>query len=312
MRTGNSNSWLLLVSTVAFVVAPATVMAGKPDDAERAQEFFDRGAQYYFEEEYSKALVEFYRAQTAHEHPVFKYNIAMSYLRLGQLENAREAAIEAQAMDEAPSPENRANTSSIVVSVNTVEHAGSVAEAVAQADEAVDEDEFDEDLLVGDDLDDDEIDEDLLVEGELDEERIEKDEDRPDDEVDELAVRERDDELEESSFGLLGWTGIGSLTIAAASLGGAVFTNRQINDEWAELKAKEAGEIDRGSFEERREDIAGLQTRGQILLFSGVGLATLGTTLVVTDLVRGGSNETGDLALTPSVDRPAINLSVRW
>ncbi|MFB6373207.1 MAG: hypothetical protein ABEN55_08860 [Bradymonadaceae bacterium] len=64
-----------------------------------AQKHFDRGAEYYVDEKFSKAIVEFRKAQNLHPHPLFLYNIVRAYVRIGQCSNALEYARKLESAD---------------------------------------------------------------------------------------------------------------------------------------------------------------------------------------------------------------------
>ena len=104
------------------------------EDLERAQEHFDRGAQLYFEGEFSRAAVEFRRAHNFHPHPLFLYNIALMYKRLGRHEDALEAARQALEMDTALPPTEDARNKGIIVAVETSLLGQTIADEIDQKD----------------------------------------------------------------------------------------------------------------------------------------------------------------------------------
>lgn len=90
------------------------------EDLERAQDAFNQGAAYYYEEEFGRAMVEFRRANELHPHPIFQHNIALSNRQLGRIERTLEAAENAAAMDEKlPAPADATN-SALIVGITTV------------------------------------------------------------------------------------------------------------------------------------------------------------------------------------------------
>lgn len=122
-------------------------------DAERAQEFFDRGAELYFQQEYGRAIVEFRRAHEAHSHPLFLYNIALSSLRIDNYEQALNAAQQAEEMEAQLPPENSARNRSMIASIETVYRTREVAEDVELLDELEDPEELDEPPVADEDVD---------------------------------------------------------------------------------------------------------------------------------------------------------------
>ena len=243
-----------------------------PQAVERAQQAFDRGAAYYFEGEYSRALVEFRRANEAMAHPVFLFNMALCHRELGRVDRTMQAAEEARELfrefhergEQVPF-DLWARNDALIVSIETVDRAQAMAEALEAAEPA-------DGQPVADISDVDSVD-------------------------------------DSGAFGVLGWAGVGALAVGAGALGGAVVIDRQVASGIEELQ----GISDTNEFNTRRDSLQGQQTSGQVLLFSGIGLATVGTTLVILDLVSGnGDSNDGGLAVSPSFHRPGLDILVRW
>lgn len=79
----------------ALLLVPATSPA--QDNAQLAQEAFDRGMSHYTEEEYGDAVAEFRKGHQLMPNGMFLYNISLSYMRLENHEKAlryAERAIE--------------------------------------------------------------------------------------------------------------------------------------------------------------------------------------------------------------------------
>lgn len=142
----------LAVAVVAMmlVVAPATAGADEPDqmgeehveeetgdEHQRAQQHFDKGAQLYYEGEYSRAAVEFRRAHEVHPHPLFLYNFALANMQLGRIDDAREGAIEARQMDEPLPPEQDARNEAIIAGADTLSAGHLVTEQIAEHSEEI-------------------------------------------------------------------------------------------------------------------------------------------------------------------------------
>ena len=238
-----------------------------PQAVERAQQAFNDGAAYYFEEEYSRALVEFRRAHEAMPHPVFLFNMALCHRELGRVDRTLQAAEEARVLFNEFHEQGQevpldlwARNDALIISIQAVERSQEMADSLVP------------------------------------------------DEGEPLAARP-DVEDADSGFGVLGWAGVGALAVGAGALGGAAVIDRQVASGIEDLQ----GISDESEFNSQRDALQGQQTSGQVLLFSGIGLAAVGTTLVVLDLVGGGGDD-GDsgLAIAPSFHRPGLEVMVRW
>lgn len=235
-------------------------------DIAEAQEAFDRGARYYYEEEYSSAIVEFRRANQIHPHPIFQHNIALSNQHLGRTQRALEAALAAEESDEELPPETAAVNRGLIASLVTVERAEVVADDVVAHRPLEDEQRLEEPVSA-----------------------TPADEEGP------------------SSWGRLGWAGVAGLGVGAAALGGAAVIDRGIVNDLDAIR--DAGE---GMSSSQRSDLESRQTRGRALLFSGAGLAAAGATLVVLEWRSEPSTDSRGLAVSPSLERPGMDISVRW
>lgn len=99
---------------------------------QRAQDHFDTGAELYYESDYGQAAVEFRRAHQIHAHPLFLYNFALATKQLGRLDDALEAATEAEAMDEPLPPDQAERNRAVIDSIPTVQHIRTTAEEAAE------------------------------------------------------------------------------------------------------------------------------------------------------------------------------------
>ncbi len=235
-----------------------------PAAVERAQQAFNDGAAYFFEEEYARALVEFRRANEAMPHPVFLFNMALCHSELGRTDRTLQAAEEAQELfrefhergDDVPA-DLWARNDALIASIQAVIRSQNTADALAPE-----------------------------------------------------AVAERPDvEPADDGFGILGWAGVGALAVGAGALGGAAVIDRQVASGIEDLSAIS----DESEFNNQRDALRGQQTSGQVLLFSGIGLATVGASLVVLELVSGGGGDSDSgLAIAPSLHRPGLDIMVRW
>lgn len=245
--------------------------AAEEADMERAQESFDQGARYYYDGDYSSAIVEFRRANQIHEHPIFYHNIALSNKELGRPDRALDAALSAEEQAAQLPPETAATNSGLIAGYTSLDTGEEVSQDLAAL---IDED---------DDVDD----------------------------VDEAP------EVEEADrWGGLGWGGVATLVAGSGALVGAAVTDQQVAAGIDQLRDdRDSGDVGPDAFDDRRDELAGQQTMGQILLFSGAGLALAGTSLIAWELMTPGSVEEesgGGVALSPQINRPGIELLVRW
>ncbi|MEZ4461860.1 MAG: tetratricopeptide repeat protein [bacterium] len=102
-----------------------------------------------------------------------------------------------------------------------------------------------------------------------------------------------------SSFGALGITGVAVGVAGLGLIGGAAVVNAGVSDDLDALKA-EANGGDRDRFSSLKSDVESGQSLGQILLFSGVGLAVAGVTLIAVDLMDDESSGQSTLRLVPT------------
>lgn len=123
----------IAIIALLLLLAPATALAQDSEsDVAAAQRYFDQGAQYYYAGDYGRALVEFRKAQQAHPHPIFLYNIALASNSLGRTDQALDAARQAAAMDVELPPEQDARNMALIRSCETILDAGSTATGVAR------------------------------------------------------------------------------------------------------------------------------------------------------------------------------------
>ena len=99
-------SCLTLLSSSAFAAG----------DRAAAQKYFEQGAEYYFNGEYGKAIVEFMRGNDEIPNALFLYNISLSHSRLGNFNDALEFGRRAREMgglDPATSAQNEGRISAL-------------------------------------------------------------------------------------------------------------------------------------------------------------------------------------------------------
>lgn len=268
---------VVLTLLAAPAVAESPPQTEQTSDAERAQEFFDTGAQHYYEGEYGRAIVEFQKANRAHPHPLFLFNIALSNLHLQRHDRAIDAARRAEEMDQPLGAENSARNRAMIASSETVLNSGDIAEVIAGLE--VDEEEADDDPAVAEPTDPEPVDEPPEVD-------------------------------EPPGFGPVGWAGAAGLGTGAAAMITAGVLDAQIRSDWDDLEADMARMPD-DEFDREIESIERRQLTGQILLFSGVGVAVAGAALMGYELFVSPS-ETDGVAIGPRFDRPGIDVTMQW
>lgn len=113
-------------------------------------------------------------------------------------------------------------------------------------------------------------------------------------------------------FGWLGWTGAAGVVVGAGALGGAAYIDGQVASHRRELEAN-SGQISAETMRGEVDRIDTWQSRGRVLLLSGIGFVVAGSSLIVVDALS-GSEESGGrgVGLAPRVDRPGLSVISRW
>lgn len=280
---------LSMLLVVGVVFAPGAAHAD--DDGERSREYFEQGAEFFFEGRYGRALVEFRRAYRLNPHPMIRYNKALTHFRLENYEDARDhgqALMESGELPDDESVRNAGRTQALSVMLST--------------------------RTVGDDIAD-ARDEEQRRHAEREQRHIEAADEASrlgrhvGHRADRMTARLHDadealasiDEAD-SDMGALGWTGVGMTGAGAAALTYALVLQLQLNDR-IEAYETAADDGDRDQFDTLRTEIETKTRNGQIALYSGAGLAALGTTLWLVG--RSSSSSESALSLRPSVGRSA-------
>lgn len=132
---------IAFTATVAYAAEPEVPQEREfeedeisSDDIEKAQEYFDLGAQLYYEGEHSRAAVEFRRAHDIYPHPLFLFNMALSFQRLGRLEDALSVARQAREMEEKLPAEQDAQNKALIDGVETSLFGVAIIESTAPTD----------------------------------------------------------------------------------------------------------------------------------------------------------------------------------
>lgn len=104
---------------------------------------------------------------------------------------------------------------------------------------------------------------------------------------------------QQSEFGWLGMSGIAVGVAGLGLMGGSALIGMGVSDDITALE-NEANGGDQARFDDLKSSIESDQSLGQVLLFSGAGLAALGVTLVVVDLMNDEEPTQASLQLVPT------------
>lgn len=236
----------------AFVAGSTTAHAGS--DQEQAREYFDSGAEHFFEGRYGRALVEFRRAYRLNPHPMILYNKALTHYRLGNYDEAFERGMELMEMG-GPSEREQVRNAARTRGVGVVLTAGQVGDDVAEAIE----------------------------------ERKRRTEEQPDEPVADIDDVAEPPDVDDRRLGAMGWTGVALTGLGAGALGYATVVNFRLGGkiEDYERAALHGPEDD---YDRLRTEIETDTRNGQIALYSGAGLLTIGLALWLVDGLSGGSS----------------------
>lgn len=246
----------ILTSVLLIAALLAPGSAVAQEGAREAQGYFEKGAALYFEGEYGQALVQFKKGHATLPNAMFQYNIALCNLKLERYGEAMTAAREAERLGGLASREAAMNRSRIIA-IPRIERTQAVAEDVSQAQAAV-----------------------VEVTAETTTEETGSIEAKP----------------ERSSFGALGWTGVGLTAVGAGLLVGAVGVEVGLQGTWDEYNAA-AEEGDTERFNELKTEIESRQSTGKALLYAGIGAGAVGVALIVAELVT-----------SPRSDQPRVSV----
>ena len=130
---------------------------------------------------------------------------------------------------------------------------------------------------------------------------------------DPVAVDDSDaqpiDPVPESSWGTKGWGGVGAAAVGFVALTGAAVIDRSIVSGKEELESGNwTGTED--EFDAEVDSLQSRQSTGKLMLFSGIGLMAVGGGLIAWELMSGP--EGTEMALSPKLDRPGMEWTLRW
>ena len=249
---------------------PAVASADEPDDEalREAAEFFEQGAEYFFEGRYGRAIVEFRRAHRISPHPMILYNKSIAYHRIGNPREARSRAVQAREMGGLPEGEDLRNLARIDA-LTAILTAQQVADDVAALSPAPDD------------------------------EYVPPSDDRPPTVADRDLV---DDPPDPSDRGTQSWIGGGLMAVGGGALGFAVVTHFRLSDLIEDYEAAVDSGLNEDQWGPTRQEIEDKQRNGQIALYAGTAAAAVGLTLFFLDRPsQSGTDETFRLSVVPEI-----------
>lgn len=267
---------LVLAVTMTFSVDVAA-----QDERDRAQQLYKEGAEAYYTDDFPLAIMKFKSGHALDPNPMFLYNIAVSYGRLGNIDEAYDHAIEAR--EDGLPPEAADKNSARIESWQIALRSSEIAESIAGPGEAqaractTDSDcgggmvcDTSQSACVGSSAD--------LTAG----------------------------TTSESTLGTLGWTGIGLGIVGIGLVTTALVLDSSLSSDFDELDQARA-DGDQQRAEQLEADIESTQSTGQIMLFAGAGAAVVGGTLLVIDLLD--SDEKESAQIVPMLGREQVGAS---
>lgn len=223
------------------------------EQLDKAQAHFAKGAQYFSEQRYAAAIVEFLSAYKYKPDPMLQYNISVAHARLGNVEEAYRAALRADAAsDKMPDKAVPVNAARIGAWGRVLQ-----ARALGEAIRAGEQPQASAEVAEQGD-----------------------------------ALRELEEPVEAPSAGLsaLGWSGIAAGAAGVGLLGYATYVELSLGDDIDAYKsAAEAPTPD--AYQSYKDDLATRQSVGLIALYSGAALTALGVGLLSYDLLREDGEE---------------------
>lgn len=288
MSSKNISFMLVLLLLILGAATPGVAAEPDQDASERAAEYFEAGAELFFEGRYGRALIEFRRAHRLTPHPMILYNISLAHFRLGQISDALKAAQQASTMEGFPPNEwvrNQARIEGFEAILVAQSLSDGISKHLAREDEPVRDQKPDE------------VQQQKEAQAARSPKQTLKTETAPTVKGDH---RYPDPPPAQNKLGALGWTGVTITTTGAGVLGYSLLLNHWLGDK---IKAYQESALtnDRASYDDLRLEITEMSKRGQLALYAGGGAAALGLTLLIIDLTTGAHRSSPSaLSLTTS------------
>lgn len=236
---------------------------------EKAEAHFAKGAQYFSEERYASAIVEFLSAYKYKPDPMLQYNISIAHARLGNIDEAYKAALRADAkssqIPESAVPVNAAR----VHAWGSALQARALGEALASAHKTQ--------AARGEELRGD------------------------------IASIETPAVASNSGLSALGWSGVAASAVGVGLLGYATYVDRSMGDD-IDAYQSSAGAPRPDDYHAYKDDLAQRQVIGLISLYSGVALTAVGLGMLSYDLFSDGG-ESAVMDVSAGSDGAAVRLT---
>lgn len=269
-------AWIA-VAVLVFGVVGISPEVHAQSDKKQAQTLAQKGAKAFVQKDYAMAVTYFQRAASLDPNPVLLYNLSLAQSKLGNVQEARDAAQRAIDMGSDGVPEDTwVKLHARRDAYDRGLSARSIADALAPDDARVSTEG--------------------PQGGESGQTTV-------------TASRQVD---EGPAVGTLGWVGAGVGVAGVGLLAGAGLVNAGVRADIEDYDdARTAGEFDRA--ERLQSEVESGQQLGQILLYSGAGLTAVGAGLLIFDLVNGAeSDKNAKLLTVPTRGGASVTLHLRF
>ena len=269
-------AWIA-VAVLVVGVAGISPEVYAQSDKEQAQTLAQKGAKAFVKKDYAMAVTYFQRAASLDPNPVLLYNLSLAQSKLGNVQDARDAAQRAIEMGSDGVPKDTwVKLHARRDAYDRALSARSMADELAPDKPKVSTEESTSGTS------------------------------------DPTTVTTREQVDEGPAVGTLGWVGAGVGVAGVGLLAGAGLVNAGVRaDIEAYDEARRAGEFDRA--ERLQGDVDSGQQLGQILLYSGAGLTAVGAGLFIFDMVNGTeSDKKARLMTVPTRGRASVTLHLRF
>ena len=271
---------LLFVAVFAFVGSPATAQA-QESKAEKAKKYYRKGIKAFHGEEYGMAITYLKRANSISPSGTLMYNISLVYSKMGKPQQALDFAEKARSEGDLPEDTSVKNNARIVGYTAALKAREMTPEKTETSDAQASAGSKQTDSS-------------------------------SDQETEGTAPPTQPPPSGGSDTHTLRWIGLSAGLAGLGLAGGGIAVGASVSGKIDDKKAAERN----GDFETAgnlHDEIDSQQTLGQILLFSGVGLAVGGTTLFIIDAATSSSggravNVTGG----PTRGGFSVGLDVRY
>jgi tetratricopeptide (TPR) repeat protein len=268
-------AWIALTVLIFAVAGVAPDAHAQSNKKEEAQQLAQKGAKAFVKKDYAMAVTYFQRAASLDPNPVLLYNLSLAHSKLGNVSDAKDAAQRAIDMGKEQMPEDTwVKLHARLDAYDRALEARSIATSLAPDEPEVS--------------------------------------DRDDGGTTDPDTTVRKDVDTKSPISALGWAGAATGVVGVGLLAGAGLVNADVRasiDSYDE--ARRAGEFDRAR--QLESDIESGQQLGQILLYSGAGLAAVGAGLFIVDVVNGSESESRAAVFgAPSPNGASVTFHLRF